>query len=126
MIKTLKIGDKIYTNVELTVNEPTEVEVDVKVLEIDENGKEFYTTKKQVVTEFKDVANPLIPTDLNELKAIAIDTINWQIGDSVKKEVGNTIVNLSASNAKGIVLVAKLLNTLNPSLDGLTDLEKDS
>ena len=63
---------------------------------------------------------------MEKFKEIAIDTINWQIGDNVKKALGNTQTNLSASNAKGITLVAKVLNGLNPALDGLTDLEKDS
>jgi len=67
-----------------------------------------------------------IPTDVEEFKALAIDTINWQIGDSVKKALGNTQTNLSASNAKGIVLVAKVLNSLSPKQTGLSDLEKDS
>jgi hypothetical protein len=67
-----------------------------------------------------------IPTNVDELKSIAIDTINWQIGDSVKKAVGNTNVNLSASNAKGIALLAKVVNAQNPDTSSLTDLELDS
>ena len=67
-----------------------------------------------------------IPQDVDELKAMAIDTINWQIGSSVKKAVGNTNVNLSAANAKGIALLAKVINAQNPDTSTLTELEKDS
>jgi len=67
-----------------------------------------------------------IPTDLEEFRAIAIDTINWQIGDRVKK-ITKTNVNLSASNAKAIALIAKILNKENPDLtSGFTELEQDS
>ena len=96
MIKILKIENKVYQNFEEK--------------KLDEKGNEVWN----------------IPTDLKEFRAMAVDTINWQIGDNVKKALGNTQTNLSASNAKGIVLVSKVLNTLNPNLDGLTDLEKDS
>ena len=64
-----------------------------------------------------------IPTNLEEFRATAIDTIKWQIGDRVKKAT-KTSVNLSASNAKAIALIAKILNKENPDLSGLTDLEK--
>jgi len=67
-----------------------------------------------------------IPQVIDDLKAMAIDTINWQIGDSVKKEVGNTNVNLSASNAKAIALLAKVVNAQSPDVSSLTELEKDS
>jgi len=67
-----------------------------------------------------------IPTDVEEFKAMAIDTINWQIGNNIKKAIGNTNVNLSASNSKGIALLAKVINAQNPDLTGLSDLEKDS
>lgn len=96
MIKVFKKGDQIFHNFE----------------------------EKEVLEDGTVVWN--IPTDLDEFKALAIDTINWQIGDGVKKTVGNTSVNLSAANAKGIVLVAKLLNTLTPSMDGFTEREKES
>ncbi len=67
-----------------------------------------------------------IPTNVEEFKAMAIDTINWQIGDGVKKAVGNTNVNLSASNAKGIALLAKVVNAQSPDTSSLTELEADS
>ena len=67
-----------------------------------------------------------VPTDLEEFKTLAVDTINWQIGDNIKKTLGNTQTNLSASNAKAIALSVKVISSLNPNLDSLTELEKDS
>jgi len=67
-----------------------------------------------------------LPKNLEEFKTIAIDTVNWQIGDSVKKALGNTHTNLSASNAKAVALLAKVVASLNPTLNGLTELETDS
>ena len=67
-----------------------------------------------------------IPQNVEEFKNLAIDTINWEVGSNVKTALGNTQANLSASNAKGITLIAKVLSNLSPSLDGLTTLEVDS
>lgn len=66
-----------------------------------------------------------IPQDLEEFKALALDTINWQVGDFVKKALG-TQTSLSAANAKGIALLVKVINNLNPDLSNLTELELDS
>ena len=96
MIKQIKIGQNIYDGFE----------------------------KSTVLEDGSVVEN--ITTNIDELKAIAIDTINWQIGDSVKKSVGNTNVNLSASNAKGIALLAKVVNAQSPDTSSLTELETDS
>jgi len=96
MIKQLKIDDEIYQ--------------DFEEKNVDEDSVVIWN----------------IPTNLEEFKAMALDTINWQIGDSVKKSLGNTNVNLSASNAKGIALLSKVVASLNPNLDGLTELEADS
>ena len=96
MIKIIKIGDNIYQNYE----EKT----------INENGQEVWN----------------IPTDLTKLKAIATDTINWVAGDRVKKVVQNNITLLNASNSKAIVLLVKVINSLNPDLSKLTTNEKDA
>ena len=80
--------------------------------------------EKEVLEDGTVVWN--IPTNVEEFKAMAIDTINWQIGDGVKKAVGNTNVNLSASNAKGIALLAKVVNAQSPDTSSLTELEADS
>jgi len=96
MIKQLKKGNNIYQNFE----EKT----------VSEDGVETWN----------------IPTDVEEFKALAIDTINWQIGDNVKKALGNTQTNLSASNAKGIALLAKVINAQEHDTSTLTDLELDS
>lgn len=126
MIKLLKIGNSVYEKIPLQVNKAVEKEVDVKVLETDENGKEIYTTKKQVVTEYVETKNELIPTDLEEFKAMAIDTINWVVGDNIKKALSNQQTLLSASNSKAIALLAKVVATLNPDVSGLTALEKSA
>jgi len=67
-----------------------------------------------------------IPQDLEEFKVLAVDTVNWQIGEKVKKALGNTQTSLSAVNAKAIALLAKLAKPTQARLDKLTDLEKDS
>ena len=96
MIKILKIDDLIYQNIDENAT--------------DENGEPLYD----------------LPTDIDKFKALAIDTVNWQIGDNVTRSLGNTQTNLSASNAKAVVLLAKLIGTLNPDTTGLSQLELDS
>ena len=96
MIKTLKIDDLIYQNIDEHAT--------------DENGEPLYD----------------LPTDIDKFKALAIDTVNWQIGDNVTRSLGNTQTNLSASNAKAVVLLAKLIGMLNPDTTGLSQLELDS
>ncbi len=77
---------------------------------IDKNGNEVWN----------------IPQDLGEFKTLAIDTCNWKIGQIVKNAVGGKQVDLSASNSKAISLLAKVVNTLNPDINFLTDLEKSA
>jgi len=77
---------------------------------LDENGNEIWN----------------IPQDLEEFKALAIDTCNWKIGQIVKNAVGGKQVDLSASNSKAISLLAKVVNILNPDTSSLTDLEKSA
>jgi len=96
MIKVIKLGDSIYSGIEEK--------------SIDEKGNEIWN----------------IPTDLTKLKAIAVDTINWVAGDRVKKAVQNNITLLNASNSKAIVLLGKIINSLNPDLSKLTDNEKNA
>ncbi len=96
------------------------------MIKILKNGDEIKTnfSEKEVLEDGTVVWN--IPQNLEEFKSMAIDTINWQIGDNVKKSLGNTQTNLSASNAKAIALLAKLIKPTQTQLDSLTDLEKDS
>jgi len=96
MIKVIKIGDSIYQNYEEKA--------------INENGQASWN----------------IPTDLTKLKAIAVDTINWVAGDRVKKAVQNNITLLNASNSKAIVLLGKIINSLNPDTSNLSDNEKNA
>ena len=95
MIKQIKIGNLIYKNIE--------------PFYVNEKGKRIWN----------------IPNDLEELRKAVIDTINWKVGDEVKKATGD-LVKLSAANSKAIVIVLKLLETLNPDTSKLNDLEKSA
>ena len=95
MIKLIKIGDLIYQG--------------YQEKSFDKNGKETWN----------------ISTDVDEFRKIVIDTINWWVGDKVKKQTGD-FAKLSAANSKAIVLLTKLLTTLNPATTNLTDLEKSA
>ena len=75
----------------------------------DENGKETWN----------------IPTDVEEFRKIVIDTINWKIGQDIKNATQD-FTRLSAANSKAIIIVLKLLDTLNPHTTGLTDKEKSA
>lgn len=96
MIRTIKLKDTIY----LGLSEKS----------VDEDGTVIWN----------------IPTDIEELKLIAYDTINWSIGNKVKKAAGGAAVSLSASNAKGIALLTKLIKPTQTQLEALTELERDS
>jgi len=95
MIKQIKIGNLIYENIE--------------PFYVNEKGKRIWN----------------IPDDLEELRKAVIDTINWKVGDEVKKVTGD-LAKLSAANSKAIVIVLKLLETLNPDTSKLSDLEKSA
>jgi len=62
---------------------------------------------------------------VEEFKTIAFNSVNWIVGQKIKSDLG-TQVQLSTSNSKGIVLLAKLIETLNPDLSVLSALEKES
>ena len=92
-------------------------------------GNDIYLNFEENSEDGVEICN--IPQDLEEFKVMAIDTINWQIGDSVKKASGGTQTNLSASNAKAIVLNSKKIDLILKHLDleldnSFSDLEKDS
>ena len=95
MIKLLKIKNQIHTNFEEKY--------------FDENGNVVWN----------------IPTDVEAFRKITIDTINWWVGNKVKKQTGD-FAKLSAANSKAIVLLTKLLVTLSPDTSKLTDLEKSA
>ena len=95
MIKLLKIGNLIYTNFEEK--------------SFDENGNKICN----------------ILADLEEFRKVTIDTINWWVGNKVKKQTGD-FAKLSAANSKAIVILTKLLVSLNPDTSKLTDLEKSA
>jgi len=66
-----------------------------------------------------------IPNDLEKLRNCVIDTFNWLIGQEIKKQSGGDFTKLSAGNSKAIVLLLKLIDTLNPDESNLTDTEKE-
>jgi hypothetical protein len=67
-----------------------------------------------------------VPEELEDFKQIAIDTVNWKIGKNVKKSTGNLTNNMSASNAKAIVLLTKIVNAIGFDDSILTELEKSA
>jgi hypothetical protein len=96
MIKWIKIGDLVYQNIEPKT--------------IDEDGNEIWN----------------IPSDLEKLRSCTIDTLNWLIGQSVKTTTGGQdITKLSAANSKAVVLVTKLIESLNPDTSALTTKEQE-
>ena len=66
-----------------------------------------------------------IPTDVEAFRKIVVDTLNWWIGNKVRKQTGS-FAKMSAANSKAIVLLTKLLITLSPDDSKLTDLEKSA
>lgn len=61
---------------------------------------------------------------LEELRKIAMDTINWQTGINIKKDLDNNQILLSASNSKAIVLLAKALGLKDIDISNLTQKEQ--
>jgi len=80
MIKKLKVKDAIHEG------------VCVKI--VDDNGNE--------------IDNPIIPQDIEALRAVTIGTLSWLIGDAVRRATGDAM-KLNAANSKAITLLAKLI-----------------
>ncbi len=95
MIKLIKIQDLIYQNYEEKY--------------IDENGNEVWN----------------IPSNVQELLPIVLDTINWWVGDKVKKATGD-FTKLSAANSKAIALLFKIVDSLQPDTSNLTEKEQSA
>lgn len=66
----------------------------------------------------------VVPEKLDAFKQVAMDTINWQIGQKVKLALGDTQTSLSAANAKAVALLAKFLSPTKAQLATLTKKEK--
>ncbi len=62
-------------------------------------------------------------TDLVELKAAAIDTMNWLTTMRVQALSGGDAGKVAAAETKAIVLLAKVLAAQNPDVSSLTPLE---
>lgn len=85
MIKYIKLQDTIYQNIEPFIT--------------DEDGAERWN----------------IPNDFQELQQATIDTFHWLIGYEVKQGLGSEFAKMSAWNSKAVVLLAKQVQSLNPT-----------
>ena len=85
MIKYIKLQNTVHQNIEPFV--------------VDEEGNEVWN----------------IPNDFQELQQVAIDTFHWLIGYKVKQALGDELTKMSAWNSKAIVLLAKQVQSLNPT-----------
>ena len=59
-------------------------------------------------------------------KEHTVKQINTWVAKQIRESVGGLEEKLSAANSKAIVLLTKLLATLNPDTSNLTDLEKSA
>ena len=94
----------------------------IKIIKIGDLIYQGYE-EKNTNNEGKVVWN--IPTDVDKFREIVIDTINWVAGQNIKNLM-SSFTALSAANSKAIVLIVKLLSTLNPDTSKLTQLESDA
>ena len=95
MVNIIKLGDLIYRGIERQTT--------------DENG-----TKRWA-----------IPDTVETLLPVVLDTINWWVGDRVKRATGD-MTKLSAANSKAIALLAKVIAELNPDTSALSANEKSA
>ena len=78
-------------------------------------------------TIYDTVAEEMIKTlTLEELRVIAIDTVNWHTGISIRRDMDNNNILLSAANSKAIALVAKALWLKDVDISMLTELEQSA
>ncbi len=66
-----------------------------------------------------------IPNNPENLKNCLIDTLGWIVSQNIVKTIGDANKK-DASTTKAIVLLAKLVNTLNPDTSKLTENEKNA
>ncbi len=66
-----------------------------------------------------------IPSNPENLKNCLIDTLGWVVSQNIVKTIGDANKK-DASTTKAIVLLAKLVNTLNPDTSKLTENEKNA
>ena len=95
MVNIIKLGDLIYRGIERQTT--------------DENGTEHWA----------------IPDTVETLLPVVLDTINWWVGDRVKRATGD-MTKLSAANSKAIALLVKLIAELNPDTSALSANEKSA
>lgn len=93
MIKLIKINDLIYQNYEEKY--------------VDDQGNEIWN----------------IPNTPQELLPVVLDTINWWVGERVRKTMGD-LVKMSAANSKAIALLFKVVDSLQPDTSALSEKER--
>jgi len=93
--------------------------VTIKTLKIGGLVHDHFTYKYE---DENGVEVTTLTEDLDEFKVLASDTVKWKAGSTVKKNAGSAR-DLTVVNAKAIVLLAKLLNTI-ADVDVLSDKEK--
>jgi hypothetical protein len=76
---------------------------------IDQNGNEVWN----------------IPNDPTQLKTCILDTLGWIVGQNITKIIGS-VNKKDASTTKAIVLLAKIIKSLNPDTSILTTNEQNA
>jgi len=76
---------------------------------VDENGNEVWN----------------IPNDPDQLKFALNDTLGWLVAQKILKTVGSADKK-DASVSKSVMLLAKIISTLNPDLSSLTTKEQSA
>jgi len=93
----------------------------IKILKVGETI--YYGYPTQITDEQGNIISN-IPESVDEFKAQVIDTLNWWVGQQIKKQLQNDFTKLSAANSKAIALIFKALKTLNPDITNFTETEK--
>ena len=91
----------------------------IKLGELIHQGIEPKTTDDSGYTHWA------IPDTVETLLPVVLDTINWWVGDRVKRVMGD-MTKLSAANSKAIALLVKLVAGLNPDTSALSANEKSA
>jgi len=110
MIKLLKVGDVIYSDVEPVVMQPSK---------FDESG---------MPVEFTQVKNPILPDTVEELRELFKDTLDWYTSRYVQKEIQSVNEDLSdiTSELKALeaqlaaIAIANKINVTMPEIYGYT------
>jgi len=67
-----------------------------------------------------------VPTNIDDFKAIAIDTLNWLIGKNILTVAGGKAIDVGTANSKLGVLLVKGLMQLGLDKNQFTELEQET